>query len=65
MLGKTFHIQVVNVLAFSKTKFSSNDDSLFYPQDNSGFAFSVIVIIARLSSGGLIMGIQEFYPEDK
>ena len=32
-------------------------------QDSSGLVISVITVIARVSSGGLVIGIQSFYPE--
>ena len=32
-------------------------------QDSSGLVISIITVIARVSSGGLVIGIQSFYPE--
>ena len=33
-------------------------------QETSGSAFAIIIFVARISSGGLVMAIQEFYPEN-
>ena len=34
-------------------------------QETSGLVFSIITVIARISSGALIIAIQEFYPEER
>ena len=34
-------------------------------QETSGSVFSIITVIARISKGALIIGIQEFYPEER
>lgn len=57
MIGTGMSIMYVMSLAFA-TELIGQDKA------SSGSALSVIVIIGRLSSGGLFMAIQEFYPED-
>ena len=36
---------------------------LFVLQDTSGLVIAIIVIINRVSSGGVVIGIQSVYPE--
>ena len=33
-------------------------------QETSGSAFAIIIFLGRIFSGGLLMAIQEFYPEN-
>ncbi|XP_022803748.1 uncharacterized protein LOC111341063 isoform X2 [Stylophora pistillata] len=34
-------------------------------KETSGSVFAIITVISRLSSGGLVIGIQKFYPEER
>ena len=76
IMAKISHVKSLTILATAKTKwcivvenklklFPLNNGYIFLLQETSGSAFSIIVVIARLSSGALFMSIQEFYPEDE
>ena len=34
-------------------------------QESSGLVISIIVVMTRISSGGIVIGIQSFYPENE
>ncbi|KAJ7383307.1 Major facilitator super domain-containing protein 12 [Desmophyllum pertusum] len=56
IIGSGMSIMYVMALAFITELIGEN-------KETSGSVISIITVIARLSSGGLVIGIQGFYPE--
>ncbi|XP_058946706.2 uncharacterized protein [Pocillopora verrucosa] len=58
MIGSGLSIMYVMALVFITELIGEN-------RETSGSVFSIITVIARISKGALIIGIQEFYPEER
>lgn len=58
VMGSGLSIMQVMALVFITELIGEN-------KETSGSVFAIITVIARLSSGGLVIGIQKFYPEER